>query len=423
MKKLYLFISLFFANIGLVFADASASLSVNHSTIENGSKVTASVKVKNTAAWNIKIASSGATSGCTQRFADATSDGNNTTKTFTVTCKATSTGIINFVLSGDITSSDGKNISVSGSKQVNVEKAREKSSNNNLKSLSVEGYDISPSFSKNTKEYSVSVPSTVESINIHASKESSYATIKGAGEKNLSEGINNFEIVVTSETGVSNTYKLIVNVEDKTPINVNVDGKKYTVVKEARNLTKPELFDETTITIDEFTIPAFKNESCNYTLVGLKDEDGKVSLFIYDNGKYTKYNEIQSGKINLIILNLKEIEGEEKTTFTINEQKVSGYIIDGNEIIYAINIENGKKNFYKYEDSEKTFQIYTFNEEVSQPTELNNLNYILLGVILFLILIIIIILVSNKKKIENITERFIKKEEEYKNKKRKRSND
>ena len=114
-----------------VFAAGSASLSVNKGSIENGSSVTASVTVKNTAAWNVTITSAGSTSGCTQKFVGDSGTGENTSKTFSVTCKSTSTGLISFTMSGDITSSDGTNSKISGSKQVTVTVPREKSKNNN----------------------------------------------------------------------------------------------------------------------------------------------------------------------------------------------------------------------------------------------------------------------------------------------------
>ena len=234
MKKFLLFISCLCFNIGMVYAAPSASISVNKSRVENGSSVSATVTVKSTAAWNIRIASSGATSGCTQKFADATGNGQNTTKSFTVTCKATSLGTINFTMTGDITDASGNNISVSGSRNVSVVKPREKSSNNYLKSLEVEGYEISPAFDKKTSEYSVSVPSTVSKITIKASKEDSYSSISGTGEKEVSEGLNTFDITVISETGVSNIYSLKVNVLDQNPIEVTVNNKKYNI-KEALN--------------------------------------------------------------------------------------------------------------------------------------------------------------------------------------------
>ena len=162
-------------------------------SINNGT-----LTIKNVASWQVTITSSGSTSGCTQTFSDVTSDGENTTKKLSVTCKSTSTGIINFVMSGDITSSDGTNTKISGSKSVTVVTPREKSTNNDLKSLSVEGYEISPKFDKDVNEYSVTVPSTVEKINIVAKKADSYSSIEGTGEKTVEEGVNTFEIVVTS---------------------------------------------------------------------------------------------------------------------------------------------------------------------------------------------------------------------------------
>ena len=403
MKKIkyliILFISCFYATYN-VYAAGTASLSVNKNTIENGSSVSASVTVKNTAAWNVTITSSGNTNGCTQKFVGDSGTGNNTTKTFTVTCKSNSTGIINFTMSGDITSSDGTNSKISGSKSVTVVKPREKSTNNNLKSLSVEGYEISPKFDKDVNEYTVTVPSTVDKINIIAKKADSYASIEGTGEKTVEEGVNTFEIVVTSETGVSNTYKLTVNVEDQNPIEVKVNGKTYTVVKVAKNLVKPELFDETTVKIEEFDIPAFKNEVSGYTLVGLKDKDGKIELFIYEKGNYTKYNEFKSDSLPIIILKMDKVpENYTKTSITINEQKYDAYKIKNNKkvLVYALNISTGDKNYYTYDKTEKTLQIFDIDEYNNTLKETKTNTYIILALsVLVLLLFILVILFASK---------------------------
>lgn len=406
MKKISLLLIclfVFLVNVICVSAAGSASISVSKSTIENGSKVTASVTVKNTAAWNVTITSSGSTSGCTQKFVGDSGTGNNTTKTFSVTCKSTSTGIINFVMSGDITSGDGVNTKISGSKSVTVVTPREKSSNNDLKSMSVEGYEISPAFDKDVNEYSVTVPSTVEKINIVAKKADSYSSLEGTGEKTVEEGVNTFEIVVTSETGVSNTYKLTVNVEDQNPIEVVIDGIKYTVVKVAKNLEKPELFDETIIKIGEYDIPAFVNEVSNYTLIGLKDEVGNISLFIYDNGKYTKYNAFMSDKLSIIFLELDKVPTNyKKTTVTINEQKVSGYRVSGDNrlLVYGLNLATGKKNYYTYDKDEKTLQIFDIDNYEKNIKEVKNNQYLIYGLsiaCLFLSIFMILFIIKSSK--------------------------
>ena len=408
--KYLIFCLILFVFCGINVLAASATLSVNSSKIEEGRSVTATVNMKGAAAWNITISSSGATNGCSKSFADASSDGNNVNKSFSVTCKASGTGIISFVLSGDITSSDGVNSSVSGKKSVTVTEPREKSSNNKLKSLSVEGFEISPEFDKDVNEYSVSVPSTVEKIEINAKKADSYASVEGSGEKTVEEGVNTFEIIVTSETGISNTYKLIVNVEDQNPIDVKVNGKKYTVVKLSKNLEKPELFDETTIKIGENDIPAFYNDVCKYTLVGLKDENGNIELFIYEDGEYTKYNEFRSESLPIIFLDMKKVPSDYiKTSVTINEVNVNAYKIDDSDklLLYGLNIATGKKNYYTYEVNEKTLQIFDIDEYENSVNTYKTNFYIIIGLSsLILLLFILVILFSSKanklKKIANI---------------------
>jgi len=430
MKKIKLFtflVSIYFIGVLFVSAAGNASLSVSSSKIENGSSVKATVTVSNTAAWNIKIISSGATNGCTQTFADATSDGKNATKSFTVTCKASSTGIINFVLAGDITSSDGTNTKVSGSKSVTVVPPREKSTNNKLKSLSVEGYEISPKFDSSIKEYTVTVPADVEKIKISANKADSYASVNGTGEKNVEEGVNVFEIVVTSETGVSNTYKLTVNVEDQNPIEVTVDGKKYTLVKLAKNLEKPELFEETTVKIEDYDIPAFVNSLCDYTLVGLKDETGIIKLFLYEDGKYFKFNEFLTDKLSLVFLKMEKLPSNyKKTTITLNQEKIEAYrtSTDSKALIYAVNLSTGKKNYYTYDSSEKTFQIFDVdNYEKSIVNEKNN-QYLIYGLsgatLLSFVLVILFASKSNKmKKLVKLMEESLAEKEDKKTKKKK----
>lgn len=397
MKKIkYLIITLLALSFNISSAYASsATLSTNASTIENGGSVTATLTLRNVAAWNVEIASGGSTSGCTKKFVGDTGDGKNATKTFTVTCKATSIGRINFFISGDVSSADGTNKKISGSRNVTVVKPREKSTNNKLSSLSVKGYELSPAFDSNTNSYAVSIPSTIKTITIEASKADRYASIEGVGEKEVSSGINNFDVVVTSETGVSNIYKIVVNVEDLDPINVTINDKQYTVVKEKENLVKPELFEDTTVTIGEYEIPAFTSEVTNLTLVGLKDEVGKISLYLYDNDNYKPFNEMLTTRLNVMFLNMETpIENFTKTTININGESIIAYKNDFLTIVKALNLANGKEELYTYDEDEKTLQL--FNEKAFQELLVINQDiyiiiYILSAAIVVLLLISILL--------------------------------
>ena len=60
-----------------------------------------------------------------------------------------------------------------------------KSDNNYLSELSVEGYELTPAFDKNTTDYEIKDDVTADSIKINAKAEDSKATISGAEEKTL----------------------------------------------------------------------------------------------------------------------------------------------------------------------------------------------------------------------------------------------
>lgn len=83
--------------------------------------------------------------------------------------------------------------------------------NNWLKSLSVDGYSLTPSFAVNaTTAYSLIVPESVESINLSASTVNSKATISGTGTINLALGTNRVTVTVKAQNGNIRTYTLTV---------------------------------------------------------------------------------------------------------------------------------------------------------------------------------------------------------------------
>ena len=397
----------------VVFAAPSYSFSVSTSNVENGKSVTASVTVKNTAAWNIKIISSGSTYGCNNSWADATSNGNNTTKTFSTTCKASSLGTISFTLSGDITSADGSNSNVSGSKSVQVVEPRPASTVNTLKSLSVEGYELTPAFDENTLEYSVEVPSTVNSVKINASKKDSRSSVSGDGEKEVSEGLNRFDIVVKAESGAEKTYVVVVNVKDNNPIEVKVGDKTYSVVKNSKYLEIPEGYVEGKVTINGVEVPSFTNEANNLTLVALKDETGNTFFFIYDDGKYTKFVELNGVSLNIMPLSIDEVrfKGLNKATITIDGNEIDALSYNDNKnyyILYAMNLSDGKSSYYIYDQKNNSyieFDENLFNELTKSDNTYMYAFCASLGVIFLCIIIIIVQSKSRAKIIKRIREK------------------
>lgn len=388
-----------------IVSAASYSLSAP-SSVEVGSTVTAKLTLKETAAWDVKIASAGSTSGCTQSFVDVTSNGKNTTKTLSVTCKATGVGTIAFVATGKITNEKYEVVNISTTKRVTVTPVREKSTDAYLSSITLEGYSLTPSFSKETLEYSATVPSTVNSINLSAKVNESHASVTGTGTFEVSEGINTFKLVTTAESGASKTYVVSVNVEDTNPIEVKIGEKYYTVVKNAKGLPELNAYEEKTIEIKDFSIPGFYSEATKFSLVGLKDESGKVVLAIYnkEEDKYTLYNEAKSNFLTLYLTDFPSIlDGYIKSTLEIDGIKVPIYKLKDNSrfvICYGMNIETGEYDYYTFDKEEKTFQIRDEEEIKELKKELKTYTYIVygLGGCLFLFLVIIICLLSSRKK-------------------------
>ena len=452
MKKLYIFFAILIMIIlvpQIAFGASFASISAPAS-VESGSNVTIKVTLSNVAAWNIKIKASGATDGATKSYADATEDAENTTKTFSVTCNSKGAGTITVTVTGDITSADGANKDISLTKAITVKERQVNNSTNNnpsqptnsstsgttskpntqssggqtssgqkqngqttnenvkkeaearLAELSVLGYEISPAFNKDTQEYFVEVPLTQENVTIDAKTLGSKAQIQGTGNYDVKEGNNVFEIVVTAENGETKTYKLNVAVVDKNPIIATINQKQYTVVKQAKLLKKPNLYEETTIKINDIEVPAFKNETNKLIIVGIKDENNQILYATYNDGKYDIYTEVTSKNLLLYITEGK-LDGYKKTSVTINEKQYSAYEInDRFVVVYAMNVNNGEYGYYKYDKKDETFQYYEIDKAERKEINVFAVVSVILGILLVISIIAQILINKKKLKIENI---------------------
>ena len=404
--KLVLLGFLCIAGIDKAYA-ASASISAK-SQVEVGQNVTATVKVT-AAAWDIKVNGTGNTNGCSTHEVSDSGTGKNKTVNISVTCKASSTGIIKISYSGDITDADGTNKDVSGSKSVTVVAARPKSTNNYLKTLEVEGTTISPEFNKDTLEYTATLEAGTEKATIIGEKADSYASVTGVGEKDVVEGENKFEVVVTSESGQARTYVVTITVKEFDPIIIKVDGKEYTVVRKLDAELKPDSFTETTVTIGENTIQAFYNEVTGITVVGLKDENGKVLLFKYDDENYTRYYEFKFNQltINVIDMNKKFLpKGYKEYTVKLGEEEFKAYKFTKDSdyaLVYGVDVVTGEKNLYQVDLKNNTVQLY--NDELidyMKETDKNNLViFAILGGVIFLEFLVILLTSRNKKRLLN----------------------
>lgn len=280
------------------------------------------------------------------------------------------------------------------------------SKNNNLASLGVEGFTLTPEFNANTLEYSVIVPEDTKNVNLTGTVQDKKASITGVGVQQVNQGNNKFLVTVKAENGSEKTYTINVDVKDENPIEVTVGDKKYTVVKIKENLPIASLYNEYSIKINEFDIPAYKNDYTGLVLVGLKDTEGNISLFIYDdeNNSYKEYNELKSSQITIYPLKPEEnVEGYKKGNVKIQDIDVEGFYLNEDSdffVIYGVNVETGDKGFYMYDKKMQT--LIKYNDELSSllSEKIKLYTYIIIGFISLsvVMLIIIIVLVCKKGK-------------------------
>lgn len=343
------------------------------------------------------------------------------------TFKPVNASVLDYASTNECLSSTGS-ASVSMKSQSEIEASY--SRNNNLSSLSVEGADLSPSFNKDITEYQATLPVDTTKAKIIATAQDSKASITGAGEVDVVDGINKIEIIVTAEHGEKKKYVINLTVQELDPVKVKVDGKTYTVVRKKGQVENiPVGFTETTIKIGDQDVCAYQSEIAKILLVALKDNEGNIKLFIYGKNKnsFTSFMEAKGGEVNLLILNNEKIKTPldfVKTSFKINDLKIEGYKYrydknDNYYLVYAKNLETGDEGFYLYDKKNSTFSRYY--KELSDIKDMHTkyVFYVAAALALIFVLIIIFKLLgkfkSNDKKIEKYQRKIDKLKGKIKN--------
>ena len=423
----------FTSMIKLNAASASISVSVNRSSLVVGNTVNATVTVYSSGgigSWeytiNYDTSKLKLVSGQVS-VADVAQSSGKTSVSYNYTFKAIASGsasigvksysVINWDVQELSTTANSKTVSIITQQELEASYSK----NNNLSGITVEGYELDGAFDKEKLEYIVSVPSDTEKIKLNASVEDSTATLTGIGEFDVSEGDNKFDIIVTAQNGNQKTYSVTVKVEDKNPITATIDNKKYTLVKRASTLTCPNTYEETKVTIDGIEVPAFKSSITDFILVGMKDEQGNIGLFLYDenNNKFSKYTEIKTTGLVIYPKEPKTIPtGYKKVTISINDQEVTAYTYNDNKefyLIYGINIENNKEDFYEYDKTNNTMSRY--NGKIIEELTTRNENYMMIILILgvetiLLLMILLITFIRNKKRRKRLMQKRLEKHTE-----------
>ena len=290
---------------------------------------------------------------------------------------------------------------------IKTNKSSSNSDSNYLSSLEIEGYKLSPTFSKDNTDYVLKINKDIDSITVKATPENSSATIEGTGKRTLNPGENKIDITVKNSKGEDLTYSILIIVNDENPIKIKIDNQDYTLIKNINALDIPEGYKIIKIKIGDNIIKALYSDITKYTLVGLKDENNNISLYIYDqdNDSYTPYNEIKLSEIRFLPLKTNETLKEyEKYNETINNIDVECYKISSYSnycIIYGMNLNTGEKGWYSYNNKEDTIQKYNTDITAYYEEKINStkiLIYILAGTTLVFGISTIVLAIKKSKR-------------------------
>ena len=242
-------------------------------------------------------------------------------------------------------------------------KPKEKSKNNDLKSLKVSEGTLSPEFNKDVTNYKISVGKDIEKIAVNANQEDEKAKVEVSGNEELKEGANNVKVIVTAENGDSKTYTITVTRETK--------GKLQLASLDINGIKLNETFKTDKY---EYTANLPNNSDTKKLDIKAKANDENATVEILGN------DNLVVGE-NVITIMIKSKDGKENVTYQI--------IVNKNTV--SANTKNSS------------------NTSSNSNTKNNNELFLYVAVGIFataLILIIIIIVRSIKKSKEDYDEEF-----------------
>ena len=331
-----------------------------------------------------------------------------------------------------------------------------RSSDNNLKILEVNGQTLNPEFSADNTSYSLEVDNNVTELGINAVPNNDKASVTVLGNSGLKVGVNNINVVVVAEDGSQKVYSIKVvrkGDNNETPSEVSSKSSENRL----RNL----------FVANGVLTPNFNSDVTSYDIVIANNVneldltatpiDSKARVQIANNGDFvvgeTKTVQVtvtaEDGSQRIYTINVKKSDKEANN-------KLTGITIDGttlnptfnpNTTVYTAQVGSGTKSInvkatpenenakveysvngsefksdgnldlqegnnvviVKVTDENGFIQMYTVNVEKKSSTfELFGiklpkwLGYLLLGLLLLLVLWLIFLVLKRRKKQEQM---------------------
>ena len=286
-----------------------------------------------------------------------------------------------------------------------------------LKTLTLEELDLSTIFKEDVYEYELNLPYRYEKVNIIAEANNAKAEVKGTGRKYLSDGLNEFEIVVVVPDGTSKTYKLKITRQeasnDNTLKNLIIEGYILTpkfksdvynyslnVSKEVESITinaEPNFGGATVKGVGTFTLATGKSYY-HVTVIAENGDELRYTIEVNRNNGSSKLNGIEiegfaldkSFQSDIYTYNL--TVGSDVTSLKINP------LTDENDQVEILGNENLKEGeneiILRVIGEDKTTTTYKLIVNKLSQTEENDIakNSIFRTVLLIIFIIAIIVM-------------------------------
>lgn len=230
------------------------------------------------------------------------------------------------------------------------------SSDNNLKSLSIDAIDIA--FDKDKTIYNLSVENKVTKVDIKYELSSEKANVLLVGEDTLKVGSNKIDIIVTAENGDTKTYSLIIERKEERIVVSNDEDKIIEKINDNSNL------DEIYVTV----LYNDKNKTVsNKVLESLFKSKKSLIYEVYNKDKGISYSfKIDGNNLK------KENKFSYNLTFKSDNESDLKKLVGKNNYL-AINFNNGGKLNNKLDfkifirdklsDLDSKYDLYYFNKE------------------------------------------------------------
>lgn len=275
--------------------------------------------------------------------------------------------------------------------KVNVTRKDDRSTNNNLKSLTVSNTNIK--FKSSTTSYSETVENNIDTIKIDAVVEDSKSKITGTGTKTLKVGSNTFNIVVTAENGSAKTYTVTVirKAKDGEKLNLSTDNNlkslKIDVIELAfdKDKTTYNLSVENSIKKINVTYE-LSHEKATASIVGstdLKEGTNKIDIVVTaENGSTKTYSLVIERKVDRITVTNEETKILEKINDNSNSNEIYVTVFEKDEnktisknVIDAL-IKSKKTIIYEI-INENNGTVYSFEIDGNNITNEKEFSYLL----------------------------------------------